>query len=59
MKCPVTFAIFADFFRFLQAISNMFLLKLGEKFARKFLLQLAIPVEFVTLAIFAIPSIHF
>ena len=57
MKCPVTFAIFADFCRFLQAISNMFLLKLREKFARKFFL--AILVEFVTLAIFAIPSIHF
>ena len=56
MKCPVTFA---DFFRFLQAISNMFLLKLREKYASKFLPQLAILVEFVIPAIFAISSMHF
>ena len=60
MKCPVTFAIFADFFRFLQAISiQQILAKLREKFASKFLLQLAIIVEFVFLAIFAIFPIHF
>ena len=60
MKCPATFAIFADFFRFLQAISTQQILpKLREKFASKFLLHLAILVEFVILAIFAIFSIHF
>ena len=60
MKCPVTFAIFADLFRFLQAISmKQILAKLREKLASKFLLHLAILVEFVILAIFAIFSIHF
>ena len=60
MKFPVTFAIFADFFRFLQAISmKQILAKLRETFASKFLLHLAILVEFVILAIFAIFSILF
>ena len=60
MKCPVTFAIFADFLRFLQAISiQQILAKLREKFASKFLLQFAVLVEFVILAIYAIVSIHF
>ena len=60
MKCPVTFAIFAGFFRFLQAMSiQRIIAKLREKCASKFLLQLAIVVEFVILAIFAIFSVHF
>ena len=60
MKCLVSFAIFADFFRFLHAVLlRMFLLKLRQIFARKFFLQLLILVEFVLLAIFAISSIYF
>ena len=60
MKCPVTLAIFADLFRFLQAISiQRIIAKLREKCASKFLLQLVILVESVILAIFAIFSIHF
>ena len=54
MKFVVTLAIFAYFFRFLQAVFiELVFAKISTIFASKFLLQPAVYVEFVTLAIFA------
>lgn len=48
------------FYTFLRAVSlKRFLSKLLPRFAGQFLLQLAILVKFVVLAIFSISSIHF
>ena len=59
IKCLDPCAIYADFFRFLQAvfIKHVFA-KLRQMFARKFLLLLPIVVEVFLLAIFAISSIY-
>ena len=55
----VTFAIFADFFRIFQAVSIKHVFyNIETKFATTFLLQLAILVEFVVLAKFAISPVY-
>ena len=61
MKFLVTFAIFADFFLFLQAISiNHIFAKIATKTCEeKNLLRFAILIEFVIFAIVAIFSTHF
>ena len=59
MKCLVTFAIFGDFLRFLQAISIKHIFVKLRQIAIVVFLHFAILLEFFIFALFAIFSIHF